>query len=175
MKIRQATEEDLPDILVIYNDAVAHTTAVFDYQAHTLDMRRDWLRTKQAAGLPVFVATDDALIGFGTYGPFRPWPAYRYSVEHSVYVHPGARRQGVGTALVRAIIEHVREKDLHVLVAGITGENVASLRLHERLGFQEVGHVGEVGYKFGRWLDLKFLRLLLDGPKKPSDMSAPSR
>src|SRR5665213_1039434 len=168
MTIRPATEADLPGILTIYNDAVAHTTAVFEYRPQTLAMRREWFYAKQAASLPVFVATaDDRVLGFSTYGPFRAWPAYKYTVELSVYVDTGARRRGLGADLVRAIVTEARARDLHVLMAGITAENAISLRLHERLGFVEVAHIAQVGFKFGQWLDLKFLQLVLDGPAHP--------
>ena len=168
--IRQATDADLHAILVIYNHAIEHTTAVFDYRAHTLDMRREWLRAKQAASLPVFVASDgDRVLGFATYGPFRAWPAYKYSIELSVYVDTGARRRGIGTELVRAVVDEARARDLHVVMAGITADNDVSLRLHERLGFREVAHIPQVGYKFGKWLDLKFLQLVLGGPLHPTE------
>jgi phosphinothricin acetyltransferase len=173
MTIRTATDADLPGILPIYNHAVEHTTAVFEYRPQTLEARHEWFRAKQAAALPVFVAVDDIdgerVLGFATYGPFRAWPAYKYSVELSVYVAPAARRQGLGTGLVRAVIADARARDLHVVMAGITAENVISLRLHERLGFREVAHIPQVGYKFGKWLDLKFLQLVLDGPSKPTE------
>jgi len=168
--IRHATESDLPQILAIYNHAIEHTTAVFEYRAHTLEMRREWFRAKQAASMPVFVfAGGDRVLGFATYGPFRAWPAYKYSVELSVYVEPGARRRGIGGELVRAVIEDARRRELRVVMAGITADNQISLRLHERLGFREVAHIPQVGYKFGQWLDLKFLQLVLDGPRQPSE------
>jgi len=170
VNVRLATEEDLPAILSIVNHTVLNTTAVFDYRPHTLEMRREWFRAKQHAGLPVFVAVDeDRVAGFSTFGPFRAWPAYKYSVELSVYVDVAARRRGIGTALVRAVIDEARARDLHVVLAGITSENDISLRLHERLGFREVANMPQVGYKFGRWLDLKFLQLTLDGPSHPTE------
>lgn len=168
MNVRLATDADLAAVLAIYNDAVLNTTSVFEYRAHTLDMRREWFRAKQDAQLPVFVAVDgDRVLGFSTYGPFRAWPAYKYSVELSVYVDKDARRQGIGTALVRAVVDEARARELHVVMAGITADNAISLRLHERLGFREVAHIPQVGYKFGKWLDLKFLQLILDGPRQP--------
>jgi L-amino acid N-acyltransferase YncA len=168
--IRPATDADLPGILTIYNHAVEHTTAVFEYRSQTLDTRREWFRAKLAASLPVFVAADgDRVLGFSTYGPFRAWPAYKYSVEHSVYVDVDARRRGLGAALVRAVVADARARDLHVVMAGITADNAISLRLHERLGFVEVAHIPHVGYKFGQWLDLKFLQLVLDGPACPAE------
>lgn len=168
--IRLATDQDLPDILVIYNHAIEYTTAIFEYRPQTLDTRREWFRNKQAASIPVFVAADgDRVIGFATYGPFRAWPAYKYSIELSVYVDVNARGRGLGTELVRAVIAEARARDLHVVMAGITADNGVSLRLHQRLGFVEVAHIPEVGYKFGKWLDLKFLQLVLAGPAKPAE------
>jgi L-amino acid N-acyltransferase len=166
--IRLATDADLADILVIYNHAIEHTTAVFEYRPQTLDMRREWFRGKHAASIPVFVASEGGrVIGFASYGPFRAWPAYKYSIELSAYVEVSARRRGLGTELVRAVIDDARARDLHVVMAGITADNAISLRLHEKLGFVEVAHIPEVGYKFGKWLDLKLLQLVLDGPAKP--------
>lgn len=170
MIIRPATDEDMPGILTIYNHASEHTTAVFEYRPQTLEMRREWFRAKQAASLPVFVAADgDRILGFSSYGPFRAWPAYKYSVELSVYVDIDARRRGIGTELIRAVIANARTRDLHVIMAGITADNEISLRMHGRLGFVEVAHIPQVGYKFGRWLDLKFLQLILDSPSQPSE------
>jgi phosphinothricin acetyltransferase len=168
MKIRLAHDADLEAILPIYNDAVLNTTAVFDYRAQTLDMRREWFRAKQHAHLPVFVAVDhDRVLGFSTYGPFRAWPAYKYSVELSVYVDKDARGRGIGTALVRAVVDeaHLRasrgDRRHH-------RDNQISHRRHAPRGRgREVAHIPQVGYKFGRWLDLKFLQLILDGPAKP--------
>lgn len=170
MNVRLATDADLPGILTIYNHAVEHTTAVFEYRAHTLEMRREWFRAKHAASLPVFVAEEsERILGFATYGPFRAWPAYKYSVELSVYVDVTARRQGIGTSLVRAVVSDADARGLRVLMAGITADNEISLRLHERLGFREVAHIPQVGYKFGKWLDLKFLQLMLAGPSTPTE------
>jgi phosphinothricin acetyltransferase len=168
--IRSAVEGDLADILRIYNQAIEKTTAVFEYRAHTIEMRREWFHAKQTASLPVLVADESGGVqGFASYGPFRAWPAYKYSVELSVYVDEHARGRGIGSALVQGVVAHARERDLHVVMAGITADNAVSLRLHEKLGFTEVAHVREVGYKFGRWLDLKFLELVLDGPRRPTD------
>jgi L-amino acid N-acyltransferase YncA len=168
MHIRAASEEDLPPILTIYNDAIANTTAVFHYRPHTLDMRRDWFNAKLADGHPVFVAVqDDDVVGFATYGPFRAWPAYKYTIEHSVYTAGHARRRGLGRALVQAVLAEATARDYHAVIGGIVADNTASLRLHEALGFVEVAHFREVGFKFGRWLDLKFLELLLPTPRQP--------
>jgi phosphinothricin acetyltransferase len=168
--IRSAAENDLGDILRVYNQAIEKTTAVFEYRPHTLEMRREWFKGKQAASLPVLVAVESgAVLGFASYGPFRAWPAYKYSVELSVYVDESARGRGIGSDLVRGVLATARERDLHVVMAGITADNAVSLRLHEKLGFVEVAHIREVGYKFGRWLDLKLLQIVLDGPRQPTD------
>jgi phosphinothricin acetyltransferase len=170
MTIRPATEGDLVEILRIYNHAVEHTTAVFEYRPHTIEMRREWFRAKQAASLPVLVADEAGTVrGFATYGPFRAWPAYKYSVEHSVYVDPAVHRRGIGSALVGAVLHEARARGLHVVMAGITSDNGVSLRLHERLGFKEVAHIPEVGFKFGRWLDLKLLQIVFDTPLTPTE------
>jgi L-amino acid N-acyltransferase YncA len=171
VNVRLAADADLAGILAIYNHAVEHTTAVFEYRAHTLEMRREWFRLKQTASIPVFVAAEhERILGFATYGPFRAWPAYKYSVELSVYVDVAARRQGIGTSLVRAVVADADARGLRVVMAGITADNEISLRLHERLGFREVAHIPQVGYKFGKWLDLKFLQLMLAGPQSPTEI-----
>ena len=168
-EVRRALEADLADILTIYKHAIATTTAVFDHRPHTLAMRQEWFEAKQHADLPVFVATaDDRIVGFATYGPFRAWPGYKYTVEHSVYVAEHAWRRGIGRALLRAVVADVSERSYHAIVAGIDADNAPSLRLHESLGFVEVGHLKQVGFKFDRWLDLKFLELLLPTPIRPS-------
>jgi phosphinothricin acetyltransferase len=161
--ISNATEADLEPMLDIYNDAILHTTAVYQEETHTIEMRRKWFEEKRQAGLPVFVAhVNDQFAGFSSYGPFRNWPGYRHTVEHSVYVAAGLRGMGIGKKLVKALIEHARQKKIHVIIAGIDAAGDASIGLHESLGFKEVAHFKEVGFKFGRWLDLKFFELILD-------------
>lgn len=160
--IRHATEDDLPAILEIYNDVILHTTAVYDYEPHTLEMRRQWFITKKEQGFPVFVAADDEkIVGLSSIGPFRAWAAYKYSVENSVYVSADSRGRGIGKLLIPPLIVVARELGLHTIIAGIDAANGASLKLHEHFGFKEVAHFREVGYKFDRWLDLKFLQLVL--------------
>ena len=167
--VRPVEDADLPAILEIHNHAIATSTAVFDYHPHTLEMRREWLRSKQAAGLPVLVAAvNGAVAGFATYGPFRTRPAYKYTIEHSVYVAEPFWRRGVARALMDALLADARAREYHAVIAGVVADNLPSLRFHEALGFVEVGHCREVGYKFGRWLDLKFLELILATPRAPT-------
>jgi len=160
--IRNATIDDLPGILEIYNHAIINTTAVYSERPHTLDMRLAWYNDRISNGFPVFVAeTDGEIAGFSTFGHFRAWPCYRYTVEHSVYVHIDHRGKGLSKLLLQPLIDRAREMKLHAMIAGIDGENEVSYRLHQSFGFVEVAHFKEVGFKFGRWLDLKFMELIL--------------
>jgi L-amino acid N-acyltransferase len=160
--IRDAALNDLPVILEIYNHAIIHTTSVYSEQPHTLDMRLNWYNDRIQNGFPVFVAEMNGKIaGFSTYGHFRVWPCYRYTVEHSVYVHIDNRGKGISKLLLKPLIDRAREMKLHAMIAGIDGENEVSYQLHRSFGFVEVAHFKEVGFKFGRWLDLKFMELIL--------------
>lgn len=160
--IRQATAADLAAILEIYNDVIVNTTAVYDYNPHTLAMRQQWFETKQQQGFPVFVAEENGeILGFSSIGPFRAWAAYQYTVENSIYVAAAARGRGIAKLLMPPLIAAARQLKLHTMVAGIDASNEASIALHKKFGFTEVAHFTEVGYKFNRWLDLKFLQLIL--------------
>ena len=168
--IRPAVENDLHSILEIYNDAIINTTAVYTYEAQTLEEKKSWLKKKKEDNFPVLVYEEkDRVIGFVTFGPFRAWPAYKYTIEHSVYVHKECRDNGVGTALLKQIITTANERGFATLVAGIDASNKKSIGLHEKLGFKYSGTIKRAGFKFGRWLDLVFYQLDLDGPKKPAD------
>lgn len=160
--VRHATENDLPQILDIYNDVIKNTTAVYYYEPHTLEMRRAWFDERREKGFPVFVAEEDGIIlGMSTIGPFRVPTAYKHSVENTVHIAAHARGRGVGKLLMQPIIEAARELKMHSIIAGIDASNEVSLHLHKSFGFVEVAHFKEVGYKFDRWLDLKFLQLML--------------
>jgi L-amino acid N-acyltransferase len=157
--IAAATRAQLPEILGIYNEVIRNTTAVYSDREVTLEDREKWFDTKGAQGFPVLVAADSSgVMGFGTFGEFRAWPCYRHSVEHSVHVRADCRGRGVGRALVEALIDAAAAMHKHVMIAGIDAENVTSISLHESLGFEVVGHFHEVGRKFDRWLDLKFMQ-----------------
>ena len=160
--IRKAVENDLPQLLSIYNDIILNTTAVYDYEPHTLEMRKQWFETKKQQSFPVFVAEEEGkILGFSSIGPFRAWAAYKYSVENSVYVAAEARGKGIGKLLLPPLIEAAKKLQSHTIIAGIDATNEASLRLHKSFGFKEVAHFKEVGWKFERWLDLKFLQLMV--------------
>src|SRR5687768_4194552 len=105
INIKIATEEDLPAILGIYNEVIIHTTAVFQYTTHTIEMRREWFETKKQQGFPVYVAEEQGeVMGFSTIGPFRAWQGYKYSVENSVYVDSRYRGRGIGKQLLEPLI-----------------------------------------------------------------------
>ena len=158
-------------IVEILNDAILNSTALYDYEARTSENMAAWFKTKADGRFPVIGAVDERgeLLGFASYGTFRPWPAYKYSVEHSVYVHANRRGHGVGLALLRALIARAGEQQYHVMVGGIDRDNRASIALHEKLGFVHTGTLPQVGFKFGRWLDLAFYQLLLATPADPRD------
>lgn len=158
-------------ILAILNDAIVTSTALYDYRPRTPENMRTWFLAKREGGFPVLGAVDAAgtLLGFASYGSFRAWPAYKYSVEHSVYVHREHRGQGIALQLMRALIQRARTQQRHLLIGGIDVDNAASIALHEKLGFVHAGTIREAGFKFGRWLDLAFYQLRLDTPDAPVD------
>lgn len=161
-EVRDATEADLGCILEITNEAIAHTTAIWSLTPATLETRRAWFRERTARGFPILVAAQDGgVLGFGSFGDFRPWEGYLHTVEHSVYVQPEAQGRGIGTALLVALVARAGTLGKHAMVAGIEGNNAASLALHRRAGFEESGRLRQVGRKFDRWLDLVFMQKLL--------------
>lgn len=162
ISIRHANENDLPAMLDIYNEIILNTTAVWHSDPHTLEMRQEWFAIKKEQGYPVFVAeAEGRMVGFSTIGPFRPWIGYRFTVENSVYVAADSRGKGIAKLLLPPLIEAAKELNLHAIVAGIEASNEASIVLHKKFGFEEVAHFKEVGYKFNRWMDLKFLELVV--------------
>ncbi len=162
-EIRPATYADVPGILDIYNDAVLHTTATYDYDPDTLEGRTAWFAGHIEQDLPVFVAVDanGQVVGWSSLSTFRARPGYRFTVENSVYVAASHRGQGIGRLLLPPLISAARERGKHVIMAGIDAESEASLRLHAAFGFVQVAYMKEVGFKFDRWLDVIFMQLLL--------------
>ena len=159
VQILDAAESDLAGLLTIYNDVVATSTAIYSHLPATLDDRRQWWRARVAQAYPVLVARDaSGVVGFASFGDFRAWPGYRFTVEHSVHVRADGRGRGVGTALLTALFARAAALNKHVMIGGVDADNAASIRFHERLGFAKAGHLREVGYKFDRWLDLVFLQ-----------------
>jgi L-amino acid N-acyltransferase len=159
LEIRDAVESDLPGLLAIYNDVIATSTAIYSYQSVSLEDRTQWWRARVGQGYPVLVALDESgVLGFSTFGDFRSWPGYRFTVEHSVHVRADRRGHGVGKELVKALFPRAEVLGKHVMIAGVDAANGASIRFHERLGFEKAAHLREVGRKFDRWLDLVFLQ-----------------
>ncbi|ACC75434.1 N-acetyltransferase family protein [Paraburkholderia phymatum] len=173
MQIRDAGPEHIEGITAIYNDAVAHTTAIWNDQVVDHANRTAWLADRQKAGYPVLVAVDDqgAVLGYASFGDWRAFDGYRHTVEHSVYVRGDQRGKGLGRSLMQALIGRAQSIGKHVMVAGIEANNANSIRLHEQLGFEHVGHLKEVGMKFGTWLDLAFMQLKLDDRPTPDAAS----
>jgi phosphinothricin acetyltransferase len=158
-------------ILAIFNDAILNSTALYDYKPRTPVVMATWFDIKKKGNYPVlgFVTEAGELMGFGSYGPFRAWPAYKYTIEHSLYVAAKYRGQGLGKRLLKEIISAAQSQEYHTLIGGIDAQNSVSIRLHESLGFRRAGTIREAGFKFGRWLDLEFYQLILNTPARPVD------
>jgi L-amino acid N-acyltransferase YncA len=159
------------EILAILNEAIEQSTALYDYRPRPLSAMQPWFEAKERGAYPVIGAIDASgcLLGFASYGPFRAWPAYKYSVEHSVYVASRWRGRGTGKALLAAILDRARVQQYHNVIGGIDADNAVSIALHERFGFERCGLIRHAGFKFGRWLDLAFYQKLLDTPTHPAD------
>jgi L-amino acid N-acyltransferase len=164
-------DEHAAAILDIFNDAIANSTALYEYKPRTMETMATWFAIKQANRFPVIAATSDAgeFLGFASYGSFRAFPANKYTAEHSVYVHKNHRGKGVSVELMSAIIARARGADFHTLIGGIDSANSVSVALHEKLGFTHAGTIKHAAFKFGRWLDLAFYQLILDTPANPVD------
>ena len=168
MEITDAVESDIPAITEIYNEVIRSSTAIFNDVTVSVEDRAAWWKARVAQGYPVLVArADEGIAGFATFGDFRPWPGYRFTVEGTIHIDSRARRHGLGAALLEALIERARAAGKHVMVAGVDSANVASLQFLERSGFERVGHLREVGHKFGRFLDLIFLQYRLEPTTTP--------
>jgi len=155
VSIRPATPADIPAITRIYADAVKHGTASFELEPPDEAEMARRQRTLVDGGYPYIVAEiDGTLAGYAYAGPYRPRPAYRFSVEDSIYVDPNAQRGGVGRVLLEHLIEECERRGFRQMVAVIGDSAQApSIELHRTLGFRMIGAVENVGYKFGRWLD----------------------
>ena len=175
MEIREATAADLAQITAIYNSIVRTSTAIYNDQPVTLEDRETWWRARLAQRYPVIVAVDDTdILGYGSFGDFRPWPGYRFTVEGTVHIREGDRGKGIGTRLLNELVDRARVLGKHVMVAGVDSENTASLRFLTARGFVSAGQLREVGFKFGRYLHLNFLELFLNAPGElPGQLNQP--
>ena len=167
--IRDATPDDMEAVCEIYNDAVANTTAIWNEVLVDVDNRKDWLAARRKAGFPVLVAQDEvgAVVGYASFGDWRAFDGYRHTVEHSVYIRNDQRGRGIAGLMMKALIARARDLNKHIMVGAIEAGNASSIRLHEKLGFEQVGLMKEVGMKFGKWLDLVFMQLNIDHRSTP--------
>jgi L-amino acid N-acyltransferase len=159
------------EILAILNEAIVNSTALYDYEPRTMAMMDAWFDVKAKGNYPVIGAIDEdgRLLGFATFGKFRERPAYKYTVEHSVYVNRDCRGRGVGRKLLEALISRAKSQNYHVLIGGIDADNAISIELHKKFGFTFCGEIREAGFKFSRWLHLVFYQLILETPADPVD------
>ena len=177
MKIIRCTKAHSTAILDILNEAIVNSTALYDYVPRPLASMDSWFDTKIKNDFPVIGLTNDSdeLVAFGSYGTFRDRPAYKYSVEHSLYVHHEHRGKGYGKVILHAIIEEAEVQNYHNLIAGIDSQNAVSKKLHESNGFVFCGRIKHAGYKFSRWLDLDFYQRLLPTPAHPTEDYRPQQ
>ena len=161
--VRRATHSDVPAILEIYNDAVLHTTASADYEARTLESRYEWFDEHAREGYPVFCATNDegVVVGWSSLSRYKERYGYRFSTENSIYIHPDWRGQGIGKLLMPPLIQAAQAMGLHAILAGISADHEASLKLHAQFGFEKVAHFKETIFKFGQWLDVVYMEKIL--------------
>jgi phosphinothricin acetyltransferase len=171
MVIAKCHFEHAPEILAIFNEAIANSTALYDYKPRTMKTMEAWFETKSRGNFPVLGIFDDhnELAGFSSYGSFRAFPAYKYSVEHSIYIRKDKRGLGLGKLLLEEIIQTAQRQDYHMLIGGIDSSNAASIRLHQSAGFSHCASIKQAGFKFGRWLDLEFYQLILTTPAHPNE------
>jgi phosphinothricin acetyltransferase len=171
MKIIRCDTTYSEPILAIFNDAIVNSTALYDYKPRTLTMMATWFENKAKGNFPVIGAVTDTgeLMGFGSFGTFRAWPAYKYSVEHSVYVAANFRGRGLGKILLQEVVNAVEAQGYHMTVGVIDAKNAISIALHRRLGFEHAGTLRHAGFKFGRWLDIDFYQRILAAPATPID------
>ena len=171
MKLVTCSKVYSKQILEILNEEIVNSTSLYDYRPRDIDSMTAWFDVKQKNNFPVIglVDDEDKLVAFGSYGTFRAWPAYKYTVEHSLYVHKDHRRKGYGKTILRELIDNATRSGYHNLIAGIDSQNSSSKKLHEDFGFKHCGRIVHAGYKFSRWLDLDLYQLLLPEPEHPNE------
>jgi L-amino acid N-acyltransferase len=159
--VRLARLEDAEPTRQIYNTEVTTSTATFDLVPRSLEQQREWLTARSGAHAVLVAEEADGAVGFASLSPWRNRPAYATSVEDSVYVHRDHRGRGIGKLLLGELLGVATAHGFHAVFARIVGDHEASIRLHEAAGFEIVGTEREVGRKFGRWLDVMVMELLL--------------
>jgi L-amino acid N-acyltransferase len=160
--IRALEPTDLEAVTEIYNEVLTNSTAIFRDTPASVRDRADWWNAQREKGYPVIVAeAEGRVLGFASFGDFRSWPGYRFTVEATIHLCPDARRQGIGAILLKELISKARSLGKHMMIAGVDAENSASLAFLAKMNFEQTGHMREVGYKFGRYLDLILLQYRL--------------
>ncbi len=161
-EIRPATAADLPAVTEIYAHAVLHGTATFELIPPDLAEMTRRFKSLMGGGFPYFVATQGPVIGYAYAGPYRPRPAYRFTVENSVYLQPAIQRRGIGLQLLQRLIAECEARGYRQMIAVIgDSANAGSIGVHARAGFAMIGTHPNVGFKFGRWLDTVMMQRAL--------------
>lgn len=159
MQIRPAEIQDAQKLVTLWNDVIDHSTAIFHSTRRTKEQVIDWINER---GPGFLVAHDEGrILAFATYFRFRAGNGYDHTVEYTVITAPNAQRQGAARQVVEALLQNANAQGLHAVMAVVSGENAAGINFHRTLGFTEVGHLPEVGSKFGRWLDAVLFQKLL--------------
>ena len=160
--IRKANQNDVPQILEIINEVIINTTAIYEYEPWTLQKAEKWFQKRIDSGFPVIVMEKNGeFIGYGTYSSFRERIAYRFTVEHSIYIHQSHRGKGHGHILLQELIQLAKNEKIHSMIGVVDATNTGSIEFHKQHAFDEVGKIKEVGYKFDRWLDVVLLQRVL--------------
>jgi len=161
LTIRLATQADLPSINEIYNHYVVNSTCTYQEEPSSAAEREIWF-IAHGPQHPITVAQDGAsIVGWASLSPFHARSAYRRTVENSIYIRHDRQRQGIGAALLGDAIERAKALGHHTIIAGIDGEQATSVHIHQRFGFEQVALLREVGFKFGRWLDVIYMQKML--------------
>lgn len=160
--IRPATPQDIEALTALMNDVIRNTTITVTSVEKSPQDVAQMIRDRRALGFDVLVAYEDnSFLGYASYAQFRPSPGYSRTMEHSIALTSEARGRGTGRALMAAIETHATRFGAHVMIGAITSDNVASLDFHKRLGYEQVGFLPQVGYKFGRYHDLVLMQKIL--------------
>ena len=162
VQIVSATTADIPQILEIVNHNILNETCIYDIEERSLETQLAWFENQLNHNYPVIVAKQNhSVLGYASYGQYRPKVGYKFSMEHSIYIHPEHQNQGIGKELLQELIQIASSNNVHVLIGGIDANNLGSIAFHEKFGFEVVGRMNEVGYKFDKWLDLIWMQKTL--------------
>ena len=160
LQIRPASEQDQPEILAIYNDAVLHTTATFDTEPRSMESQMEWFRKHKSNHLVLVAEKGGKIIGWASLSPWSDRCAYDTTVEVSVYIEPASRGMGIGAELLNAVTAEGGKSNNHTVLSRITSDNFASIRIHEKAGYKMIGEMKEVGFKFGKFLDVTMMQYI---------------